>query len=317
MIRPIKMNARIVRLSIRHTCLVEDRQEEHMKAAHSKRHHTPALCRRGGLIDRTSATCFRTGTLAGGVMRGVTHVRRQSGGRFNEEATLASPLKESIRATAGPCGRKPALRSIAESKDGTRSRVLSSTTMARPRLQSDTVNRLLRRDGRTVEQTQSSERSEDITAQVPEPCNGRTVADGYDDQMTRAAVRRQFPADNTNSPPGAISRNRLSKPLAHGDEDTIFRGFTCADMQPAAPEYRSGPPKTLNLPAQTGACPGHARARPVRGPCDGAWKRSGAHQASACDGENRVCSFASGGSAGTSASLELSVRCAKNIHCCI
>ena len=238
-------------------------------------------------------------------MSGATHIQRQSGGRFDEEATLISPLKESIRATAGPCGRTTALRA------------LSTATMARPRLQSDSINGLLRRDGRALEQTQFSERSDDITAQIPEPCNGRTVANGYDDQMTLAAVRRQFPADNTNSPTGAISGNRLSKPLAHGDEDTIFRGFTRTDVQPAAPEYRSGPPKTLKLPARTGAWLGHVRARPVRGPCDDAWKRSGARQGSAFDGENRVCSFASGCWAETCASLESSVRCAKNSHCCI
>ncbi len=51
-------------------------------------------------------------------------------------------MKKSIRATAGPCGRNTALRSLAESQDGTRSRALSSATMARPRLQSDFFNGL-------------------------------------------------------------------------------------------------------------------------------------------------------------------------------
>ena len=54
-----------------------------------------------------------------------------------------SPLKKSIRATAGPCGRNTALRSLAESLDSTRLRALSSATMARPRLQSDFINGLL------------------------------------------------------------------------------------------------------------------------------------------------------------------------------
>ena len=166
-----------------------------------------------------------------------------------------------------------------------------------------------------MEQTQFSERSEYLTAQVAEPCSGRPVADGYDDQVTRAAVRRHFPADSANSPPCAISRNRLPKTLAHGDKDTIFCRSTCADVQPPAPEYRSRPPKMLDLTAHTGARPGHdARGRPERAPCAGAWRRSGARQGFACDCENRVCFFVSGCWAETSASLELSVRCAKNSH---
>ena len=67
-------------------------------------------------------------------------------GRLPEERPieLNSPLEKSIRATAGPCGGNTALRSLAESQDGTRSRALSSPTMARPRLQSDFINGLLR-----------------------------------------------------------------------------------------------------------------------------------------------------------------------------
>ena len=145
--------------------------------------------------------------------------------------------------------------------------------------------------------------------------------------MTRAAVRSHFAADSTNSPPCTISRNSLSKPLAHGDEDAIIYGITYTDVQPAAPEYRSGPSKMLDLPAQTGAWPGHirvlsknyltirppiqatcfwvrtrARGRPGRGPCGGAWKKSAARQGFACDGENRVCSYVSDCWAETSAS---------------
>ena len=56
---------------------------------------------------------------------------------------LSSPLKKPIRATAGPCGRNTALRSLAESLDSTRLRALSSATMTRPRLQSDFINGLL------------------------------------------------------------------------------------------------------------------------------------------------------------------------------
>ena len=58
-------------------------------------------------------------------------------------ARISSPLTKSIRATAGPCGRNTALRALAESRDGTRLRALSSITMARPRLQSDFINGLL------------------------------------------------------------------------------------------------------------------------------------------------------------------------------
>ena len=56
----------------------------------------------------------------------------------------SGPLKKPIRATAGPCGRNTALRSLAESQDGTRLRALSSAAMARPRLQSDFIIGLLR-----------------------------------------------------------------------------------------------------------------------------------------------------------------------------
>ena len=56
---------------------------------------------------------------------------------------LSSPLKKSIRAASGPCGRITALHSLPESPDSTRSRVLSSATMTRPRLQSDFFNGLL------------------------------------------------------------------------------------------------------------------------------------------------------------------------------
>ena len=66
--------------------------------------------------------------------------RNESG----KTSLLNSPLKKPIRAAAGPCGRNTALRALAESQDGTRLRALSSTTMARPRLQSDFINGLLR-----------------------------------------------------------------------------------------------------------------------------------------------------------------------------
>ena len=58
-------------------------------------------------------------------------------------ASANSPLKKSIRAAAGSCARITALRSLPESPDSTRSRALSSITMARPRLQSNFINRLL------------------------------------------------------------------------------------------------------------------------------------------------------------------------------
>ena len=60
-----------------------------------------------------------------------------------EASGRGSPLKKPIRATAGPCGRNTTLRSLTESKDGTRSCGLSSATMARPRVQSDSLNGLL------------------------------------------------------------------------------------------------------------------------------------------------------------------------------
>ncbi len=56
---------------------------------------------------------------------------------------LNSPLKKPIRATAGSRSRFTALRSLAESAESTRSRALSSVTIARPRLQSDFINGLL------------------------------------------------------------------------------------------------------------------------------------------------------------------------------
>ena len=59
----------------------------------------------------------------------------------------SSPLKKSIRAAADHRGRNTALRSLAESMDGTRSRALSSNTMAWPRLQSDVIQRTVRRSG--------------------------------------------------------------------------------------------------------------------------------------------------------------------------
>ena len=57
--------------------------------------------------------------------------------------TLSSPLKKSIRAASGPCGRITALHSLPESPIRRRSRALSSATMTRPRLQSDFFNGLL------------------------------------------------------------------------------------------------------------------------------------------------------------------------------
>ena len=61
---------------------------------------------------------------------------------------LNSPLKKSIRAASGPCGRNTAWHSLPESPDSTRSRALSSATMtpASPaeRLYQQTVKALLR-----------------------------------------------------------------------------------------------------------------------------------------------------------------------------
>ncbi len=47
-----------------------------------------------------------------------------------EASGPGSPMKKPIRATAGPCGRNTALRALADLKDGTRSRALSSTSPA-------------------------------------------------------------------------------------------------------------------------------------------------------------------------------------------
>ena len=57
--------------------------------------------------------------------------------------TLSSPLKKSIRAASGPCGRITAFALPPRIPDSTRSRALSSATMTRPRLQSDFFNGLL------------------------------------------------------------------------------------------------------------------------------------------------------------------------------
>lgn len=258
MIRPIRIKARIVRLSIRQTCDVADLQV-------SDRNVSPWKCPAigaGRLIDRISAICYRIRTLTGAWY----------GGQHASE----------------------------EKAEGDSTRTQSH-----------------RRDGRPVEKTQFTKRSDQVSAQIPEPCSGRSVANGYDDQMTRAAVRSHFPADGANSPPCAISRDGLAKPLAHGDDNAIFRGIACTDMQPATPEQRSGPPEIVNLAPQSGARPHRFRARSVRGPCAGAWRISDARPGFACGGESRACFFVSGCWAGTSASLPLSVRCAENSRCCI
>ena len=65
------------------------------------------------------------------------------GGERPAGGSHSSPLKKPIRSAAGSCGRITALRSLSESPDSTRSRALSSVTMARPRLQSNFINGLL------------------------------------------------------------------------------------------------------------------------------------------------------------------------------
>ena len=80
---------------------------------------------------------IRMASFAGGIRdrRGETPIGRPG---------LSSPLKKPIRATAGPCSRNTALRSLAESLDSTRLRALSSAAMTRSRLQSDFNQRTVR-----------------------------------------------------------------------------------------------------------------------------------------------------------------------------
>ncbi len=75
-----------------------------------------------------------------------------------------SPLKKSIRSAVGSCDRITALRSLPESPDSTRSRALSSVTIARPRLQSDFINGLLNYD---VDGTTCLRQLQGISAECP------------------------------------------------------------------------------------------------------------------------------------------------------
>ena len=67
-----------------------------------------------------------------------------------EGGRAGSPLKEPVRAAVGYRGRITALRSLAESPESPRSHALSSATIARPRLRSDSINGLLEQPSRRV-----------------------------------------------------------------------------------------------------------------------------------------------------------------------